>query len=260
MVRQQLFIGAALIAGAAIGYFIQPEPVKPQAHASVDETAPAKLIEDKGESASIAALRARVRELEAKLAQAHASDEELVSNTVERLEVARRDRRPEGGQRDWMAELKERDPERYVQMTNNFARWRQERRSQQAERASFLASVDTSRMSAGARKTHSAFQSLLERREALEEKMHNPDLAFDERRELMSEMQSIRHELNETREAERKVLLNEVARAVGLEGAAASELVQTIGGVYEATEDGHRGPGGGPGRGSRRGMQPPRGR
>lgn len=260
MVRQQLFIGAALIAGAAIGYFVQPEPAKPQVRASVDETAPAKLIEDKGESASIAALRARVRELEAKLAQAHASDEELVSNTVERLEVARRDRRPEGGQRDWMADLQKRDPERFAQMTNNFARWRQERRSQQAERASFLASVDTSRMSPAARKTHAAYQDLLARREALEEKMHNMmDLSEEERREVFGEMASVNREMHETRSAERKVLLDEVARAVGLEGAAASELVQTIGEVYEATGDGHRGPGGGPGRGSRRGMQSPRG-
>lgn len=257
MVRQQLFIGAALIAGAAIGYFVQPEPAKPQVATSADETTSAKLIEDRGDSASIAALRARVRELEAKLVQARDNDEELVSNTVERLEVARRGRRPEGGPREWMADLQKRDPERFAQMTNDFARWRQDRRNQQTERASFLASVDTSRMSPAARKTHAAYQDLLARREAIEEKMHNMmDLSDEERREVFGEMASVNREMHETRSAERKVLLNEVARAVGLEGDAASELVQTIGEVYEATEDGRRGPGRGPGRG----MRPPRGR
>lgn len=257
MVRQQLFIGAALIAGAAIGYFVQPEPAKPQVATSADETTSAKLIEDRGDSASIAALRARVRELEAKLVQARDNDEVLVSNTVERLEVARRGRRPEGGPREWMADLQKRDPERFAQMTNDFARWRQDRRNQQTERASFLASVDTSRMSPAARKTHAAYQDLLARREAIEEKMHNMmDLSDEERREVFGEMASVNREMHETRSAERKVLLNEVARAVGLEGDAASELVQTIGEVYEATEDGRRGPGRGPGRG----MRPPRGR
>lgn len=257
MVRQQLFIGAALIAGAAIGYFVQPEPAKPQVATSADETTSAKLIEDRGESVSIAALRARVRELEAKLAQARDNDEELVSNTVERLEVARRDRRPAGGPREWMADLQKRDPERFAQMTNNFARWHQDRRDRQVERASFLASVDTSRMSPAARKTHAAYQDLLARREAIEEKMHNMmDLSEEERREVFGEMASVNREMHETRSAERKVLLNEVARALGLEGDAASELVQTIGEVYEATEDGRRGPGRGPGRG----MRPPRGR
>lgn len=257
MVRQQLFIGAALIAGAAIGYFVQPEPAKPQVAMSADETTSAKLIEDRGDSASIAALRARVRELEAKLVQARDNDEVLVSNTVERLEVARRGRRPEGGPREWMADLQKRDPERFAQMTNDFARWRQDRRNQQTERASFLASVDTSRMSPAARKTHAAYQDLLARREAIEEKMHNMmDLSDEERREVFGEMASVNREMHETRSAERKVLLNEVARAVGLEGDAASELVQTIGEVYEATEDGRRGPGRGPGRG----MRPPRGR
>lgn len=250
MIRQQLFIGAALIAGTAIGFFVRPQPEKAAETAPAPAPERATRIEDKGDAATLAALRARVRELEARLAKARDNDEELVSNAVERLEVARRDRRREDGPREWMADLQQRDPERFAQMTNSFARWRQERKTQQAERASFLASVDTSRMSPAARKTHADYQNLLARREAIEEKLHDMDLSDEERREVFEEMASVGREMRQTRSAERQVLLREVARAVGLDGETASDLVQTVGEVYEATEDVHPGHGG-PGRGDR---------
>ena len=66
MVKTQMFIFAALISGVAIGYFVKPgESPAPTEPAEVETAKP--LMENKGESASVAALRARIAELEGML-------------------------------------------------------------------------------------------------------------------------------------------------------------------------------------------------
>lgn len=246
MVRQQLFIGAALLAGVAIGFFVQPEPEKePVPEKPKTQSA---VIDDVGESAALAALRARVRELEAQLAASRDEGKAVVSNAVAHLEE------PRG---NWIEALKKSDPARFTQMTNWFAQIRSERKSRQAARAEFLSSVGTSHMSAEAQKTHAAYQELLARREELEERIHQEGLDDAERQELMREMRGVSREMRELGLAERQVLLGEVAYAIGLEGEAAAELVETVGDVIEVTEGasmygGHRGPPpppGGPSRG-----------
>lgn len=84
MIKHQLFIGAALVAGVAIGYFAAPQ--KSSANVETEETYVAKsAIADSGEAASIAALRARIAELEAKLAGKGEESAELIANAVDRL-------------------------------------------------------------------------------------------------------------------------------------------------------------------------------
>jgi len=245
MVRQQLFIGAALIAGVAIGFFVQPEPVSSE---TADEATnkPAALIEDQGENAVITALRARIRALEARLVHQDKEDELLVSNAVARL-VAEKGPQQRKDPKQWMEELKKKDPARFTQMTNRFAQMMTERKNRQAARAEYLSSVNTSHMSAQARRTHDEYQELLARREALEEKMHNPDLSNDARRGLMEELREVSHKMRTVGNSERQVLLGEIAYEIGLEGDAASELVETIQDVVEATDsNAGRGPHGPP--------------
>ena len=62
MIKHQMFIAAALLAGVAIGYFVKDEPIV--AGAPTAEIAPKKSVADKGEEASVRALRRRIAELE----------------------------------------------------------------------------------------------------------------------------------------------------------------------------------------------------
>ena len=247
MIRQQLFIGAALIVGVAIGFFVQPEPEKPEASDPKAEKASAP-IPDRGNAAVVESLRARIRDLERRLSDVRREEESLVSNALVRLDEKRVTHPPQQGSRNnWLEELKKNDPARFTQMTNRFAQWRQERKARHAAHADFLSSVNTAHMSAAAKKTHEAYQDLLGRREALEARLQNPDLTDEERRSLFEEMRAVSHEMRGKGAEERENLLGEVAHAIGLEGEAAAELVETVKDVIEVTEPGfggreHRGP------------------
>lgn len=253
MIKHQLFIGAALIAGVAIGYFAAPAgeeaPPPPQNDA---EYVAKSAIADKGDAAALAALRARVKELEAKLVGDREEDIALISNVVDRV---RGDRRGRGGQNpgEWMENLKKADPARFAQMTNRFAQWRSERLNRQQSKLDFLASVDTSHMSASARKTHERLQDLIVRREEIEDEMHaDPNMSWEERGQVFARMREVDEEIRRLNGEERKTLLNETARELGLGKDDAAALSSTIQDILTVTDNNPFGRGG-PGRGGNRG-------
>lgn len=241
MVRNRIYLGVALVAAGALGYCLHPSE-KADKNSVTDtprESRPAVIV-DKGDEAKVAALRLQVQNLEARLADSRKNEETAVSNAIARVEALRRDRPPPPGGlgRERLEELKKRDPERFAQITNRLAKMHQERRSRQEAKVSFLSSVNTSNMSAKDKETHDEYQELLARREALEEQMQQPEITEDTRHELMDEMREIDHQMRTLGESERKVLLNEVAQAIGMQGDAATELVETVSDVFEATESG----------------------
>jgi len=239
-------IGVAFVAAGAAGYILHPAET-PAHEADASGKRSAAGIADKGEAAIVTALRLRVQNLEARLADSRTSEETAVSNALARVESFRRDPPPGGPGRARLEELKKRDPVRFAQMTNRLAKMRQERKSRQEARVSFLSSVSTSNMIAQDRETHDEYQELLARREALEEQMHQPDITDDARHKLMDEIREVDQQMRTLGEAERKVLLGEVAQAIGMEGDAAAELVQTVSDVFDATEAGGGPPGPPPG-------------
>jgi len=255
MIKTQFFIAAALFAGVAIGYFAKPSDAVP---ATKDESYVAKKsVADKGEASSVKALRKRIAELEKLLAASGEKSEVAISNAVaEAVKNAPPDGRPRGNPREWLENLKKTDPARYTQMTNQFAQWRARRADQARTKMDFLSSIDTSHMSAGAKKTHNALQELIARREEIEEQLHQPDISDADRDALMREMWSTHHELQRLNGEERKNLLEETARNLGFEGQDAQEISVTIQDVIQATDTwsgGHRRhgppPGGGHGPG-----------
>ena len=253
MIRSQLFIAAALLAGVAIGYFTAGAP----APSVKEESSPVerKVISDKGEDASIKALRRRIAELERMLAEKDDKSEIAISNAVAEAVQSRPPEPPRQNWRERMEEMKKSDPERYTQMTNRFAQWRRSRSEQARDKIDFLSSIDTSRMSAGAKKTHAALQDLVAKREEIEQQLQSPDLSDDERGRLMGELHSTHRELMRLNGEERKNLFEETARNLGFAGEDAKEFSATIQDVIEATDSGfgfhhggHRGPPpGGPG-------------
>jgi len=248
----QLFIAAALFAGVAIGYFAKSsDAVMPAEDAGY--VAKGK-VTDKGESASVKALRKRIAELEKLLAEKGRASEAAISNAVaEAVKNAPPFGRPHGNPREWMENLKKTDPARFAQMTNRFAQWRQRRAERARNTIDFLSSVDTSNMSAGAKKTHDELQDLIAKREELEEQMHQEDLTEDQRHRLMEQMRETDRAVRKLKGEERTNLIEETARNLGFEGDAVKEISATLQEVIEATDSGRGGfgppPGGGPGGG-----------
>ena len=253
MIKHQMFIAAALLAGVAIGYFVKDEPIA--AEEPTVEVVPKKAVADKGDESSVKALRRRIVELEKLLAEKDGKSEIAISNAVAEAAKARPPAPPQQNWRERMEEMKKNDPERYTQMTNRFANWRRSRAEQARNKIDFLSSIDTSHMSAGAKKTHNALQELIARREGIEQQLQSPDLTDEERGKLMGELHSTHHELMRLNGEERSNLFEETARNLGFEGEDAKEISATIQEVIRATDagwgghhGGHRGPGGPGGR------------
>jgi len=235
----------ALVCGVAIGYMFNP---------AVEETAPTKsvrtesAVRDAGDAASLQALRARIAELEAKLAkrgeESGERSEEKVAENADRGE--RRDRRgPFGGMspKEWREKMKKENPEQYAQMTNGIARWRAERMSRAQKKVDFLSSIDVSKMSPAARRTHTELQGLIAKREEMEQKMHEMEdsdegLTHDERREMWQEMHQTDQQIRELNSRERENLIVEAAKNLGFQGQEASDVAETFQEIIENTEGG----------------------
>ena len=245
-----------LLVGAAIGYIVAPSSPAPAPEpAAKVEGAQRPSAEDGEERTSNRALRARIRELEATLAK-HGVEVEKREEEPRREGQERRNRDMRAGMERMMQE----NPERYAQMTNGIAQARQRRLEQVQSKMDFLSSVDTSKMSPEARKTHESLQDMIAKREELEEKMRGAmNMTGDERRTVFEEMRATDGAIRELNRAERENLLVTTAETLGFQGDEATEFVDTIKGIYKSTENSGRGGvgpggfGGGRGPGGRRG-------
>lgn len=230
--KPQLFIAAALLVGVAIGYCAKPQDPPP---APAEKAVPAgkAMPADKGAAATIAALRARIADLEARLAADVQRPAPAPTNVPA---AAAQVRAPQDGWRQHIENMKKNHPEQYAQMTNRMAQFRQRRLEHAQSRIDFLSSLDVSRMSASARKTHEELQAMIERREEIESRLHQPDLSGDDRRALFEEIMQTERELERLNRRERENLLKQTAADLGLKGAEAAELTATVKEIIEATE------------------------
>ena len=236
-------VAIALLAGVALGFcFGVTTSTTPEQAKEEGPKAAKRPLADAGEAASVRALRARIAALERQLADAKAKQP---TNEAEKVVSQDGPRPPRGGgPREWLESMKKDDPKRYVQMTNRFEQFRRRRAERQQRNLDFLSSVDTSRMSASAKKTHAALQEAIALREQLEAKMHQEDLSDAERRALFEQMRESEHELRNLRRAERDNLFETTANTLGFEGDDAKEIVDTLKEVIESTESSwrHMGP------------------
>lgn len=252
----------SLLVGAAIGFCLgpmsSPAPAPEPEQKSESEQAKQPDRGDHGERAANRALRARIKELEDMLAKQGVEVEEMKDESSRR---ERRDR-PRDFRAD-MERLKKEEPERYAQITNSMAQFRRHRLERAQSKIDFLSSIDTSRMSPAMLKVHSDLQDMIEKREAVEEKMRGfMDMTEEERREAFQEIGEIDGKIRELSRAERDNLLVQTAEALGFQGDDAAEIIDTVKSIYEATDSGWNwgGPGGGGRRGGRGGHGGPGGR
>ncbi|MBQ0032893.1 MAG: hypothetical protein KBT68_08840 [bacterium] len=255
MIKHQMFIAMALFVGVAIGYFVKDEPVAADEPAA--EEIAKKPVADKGEAASVKALRHRIAELEKALAEKDGKSEIAISNAVAEAMKNRPPEPPRGNWRERMEEMRKNDPERYTQMTNRFSNWRRSQAERARNKIDFLSSIDISHMSAKAQKTHEDLQDLIARREEIEQQLQDPNLSDEDRGKLMRQLWESHGELQRLNGEERKNLIRETARSIGFEGEDAKEFSATIREVIEATDSGwdgrrhHGGPRGPGGHGGR---------
>jgi len=248
---------AALIAGAALGYCLAPSQgaAEPEAKPAAEEPR-RRLLPDAGAEEQLKALRSRIKELEKAIA-----DSQKQSEQAQEVQVEEPRRRGPGGNGPNWKEMRERleqwkkdNPEEFARMEKRRQEFMQERARRAQSKLDFFASIDTTRMSKSARATHEELQGLIARREEIESKLFSTDTPDEEREQLFHEMHETDRSIRDTNEQERQNLLRLTAEELGLTGSDATEVVDTISEIYEATSGGFGGPGpGGPGRGRWRG-------
>lgn len=231
-------IGAAmpaLVAGVAIGYFAaglvdggETEVAAPQKK----ETKVVKVgLEDKSD---VAALRARIRELE------RANRDEKTEVAVNEAGGERPRREGPRNPGEWIENFRKSNPERYTQITNRMASWSAERKQRANSRLEFLASVDTSTMSAAERKNHNRLQDLLMEREDVQAKLEaafaSGDFMNENNRELMTSMRELSQEIDELNTSERDLLIKKTAEALGFQGEDVGEISSTMKQIIDSTE------------------------
>ena len=243
----------ALLAGAAAGYcvgrYAMPSPAsaevsdgKPrhsQRAAAGDDTEK-KILRER-----VAAQDARIRELETQGRPEEGPGEKQPATAArEGTRPPRRDFRAE------MERLRVEEPERYAQITNRMARFRQQNLERAQSKMDFLASIDTSTMPQAAREAHTALMDLIERRAEIDDKFRNFGAMTDEeRRAAFDEMREVDGDINRLNKTVRSNLLRQTAKELGLNGEISKDFVDTVTGIIDATESGHHGRHGGPPRG-----------
>jgi len=250
MIKNQLFIAAALFVGVAIGYFVKGDDRGATALPDEDKGyVAASKVGDAGEAASLQALRARIAELEKMLAEKNA--EKPVQVAEEKPQTEARD--APAGPRSIAKEMRERmewmakeRPEEYAQMTNAMARWRQRRIERTHTKIDFLSSIDTSTMTEEQKKNHEAYQDLLVRREELEEKMANQEMTDEDRDDIMRDMHETMHAMRQAAKEEQNTLIDQTVKALGYSGDDAAEVSATFQDILSVTETRGGGPGGPP--------------
>lgn len=224
---------SSLAAGLLAGYFVFESPRAENENIKTERSKKSSIARVDSDS-NVKVLRERILELEERLKK---RETEEVSKKPKDDEKPLKDFAKEilGSFRQRMEKMKVEDPERYQNMTNRFAQFRMQRANIAASRLDFLSSIDVSRMSDEAKRTHEELQGVIVEREALEEKMHNADLTDEERRDLFIQMRQIDNRMRKLNEKERDNLLQETAKGLGFDAKDAKEITGAIKEVIEAT-------------------------
>lgn len=245
---------SGLAVGIAIGVLLTAGNVQPEA-----AVAPVAPVSDagSGDQASVDALKARIRSLEARLARAERGEKQSVtagSEIGKAAVVADEKRSPQneaagmdrghGEFFERMRRLKEDDPERFAEISRRIKEGRTRMKLRSAAAREFLSSIDTDGMSEEQKRVHEEYQQLLVQEEKLRDQVwpqvqdidNPPKLPSEEKRnELMESFRELQHRKHELERAERETLLSQTAEAVGFSGDEARILIDTIRSVYEAT-------------------------
>lgn len=266
MFKYYMFILAALISGAAIGFFFGGDTLPRSAATSSESevTQAESAIPEAGSDALVESLKARIAALEAELAAGHRARRARAEGVSEDGEerAAENRRRGRGNPDERMEAFRRDNPEAYAQMTNRVAEWRQRRVEQHRNKIDILNSINITHLGPEAVETHEGLKALIAEREQVEADLMSPDLSREERIELFRRLGDVDREMRRLNGEERTILITETARELGLDGEQAEAFVGAINDVITATDNdafgGGRPPRGPGGRGGPGGRPPMR--
>ena len=268
--QNAIAVVAALLVGVLLGHFVpQLTATAPEPEAKAGKATEKRRDRNKQHAdhdADLNRLHARIKDLERQLADATGKDAEPEDETPVKPEERPQNpflrdgppRMPTAAEmRANMEELREKDPAKYAQMTNRFARWQESRLQQTNHRLEILAAVDTSRLNAKERQTHEALQDAIVKREELRQRLNpqNEEVTEEQRKATFEELRKLDETMRGLETRERNTLLTKTARSFGVSAANAREMTETIKAIYEATSGSHHGPTGGGPRGGGRGRR-----
>lgn len=198
------------------------------------------------DKAELEALSVEVEELRLRLAERDRKLAEVAERAAtNRNNEGRFFRGGEGRLREAeLAELKEKDPERFQEIEKQRTEFRERIKTAAGDQVSFLESVDVTRWPADQQENHARLLELAASFAASLEQ--SPDAAGDEvsRRQMFEKMR----EAGELMEAERTMLLNDTARQMGFDEKGSKEFVEYIQAIQKATSPRGFFPGRGPAR------------
>lgn len=246
-----LSVGAALALGYGAAFLVHGSG---SAVSSGRETGykAKEAIADKGDDASVRALRARVRELERQLAERFPG-EEVVMPPEQAPKGA--DAQPQESWPERMARLEKEDPARYASITNHMTQWRLRQAERRQARLEYFAGVNTSRMGENAKQIHADLMEALSQQDELERQLHDPETSNERRQELWGQLRELNETTRQLNNRERGNLIAETAKALGFKGEDVKNITSTLRDIIDATDNGWGGPHGG-----RRGHRGPGGR
>lgn len=241
MIKTQLFIAFALLAGACIGFCLAPREeknIKNNPQVQEETSVKTSSIVDKGEQASVSALRSRIKSLEKELAKEREKNALKGTNSEEAVASTTENHLPNVSRFSKMMEnLKKENPEQFKNFMRQVDNFRRIREARAKAKINFFDSIDTSMMSTEAAKTHNELKELVARNHELETELMQEDLSDERRGEIFRELASTRGKMRHLNKVERDNLLGAVATAIGLEGESASDLVSTVNQIVDSTDD-----------------------
>ena len=230
-----------VVVGGGAGYAIRPipEPETVEVEKIVEKTVEREVRVPFGPSRGDRADRGERRRRRPEPETA-ATQEGGASVSVAREE---RGRRP----RDWMERMRTENPEQYAEMTNRFARFRQNQTEQAQRRLDFFEALDTSRMSDGDREHTENLKNLIVQREELASRMADPNLTGEERQQIGQQLGQMQGAIRQENAQVREILFKQFGEDLGYQGEEVGAFAHYMGNIVEMTADTGRGPGGGRG-------------
>ncbi len=237
--KQTIIVVVVAVCGIAGGLFVGNTM-----HQKTDAKALACEAQLKAAEAKLAKSDKRIAELERRLAdaakRAKRAQEEAVKAKADALAAADTAKKGSGEKAesimvkdgDIAGALKKRLPaEQFSQVTNAFSQFRAKLAKRAKNRQDYLASIDTSNMSAKQKANHQRYLELFAKREAAAAKMKGgiPNQA------AIQELVMIGMEMNQVAKDEREMLMGQVASELGIAGDDAAVFTDAIKTIYDCT-------------------------
>lgn len=240
--KQTIIVTVVAVLGIAGGWFVGNTMHKKTYAKALESEAQLKSVE-----AKLAKSDKRIAELEHQLAdaakRAKRAQEEAVKAKSDALAAAATAKK-DGEEKseaivvkdgDIASALKKRLPaEQFSQVTNAFSQFRAKLAKRAKNRQDYLASIDTSNMSAKQKANHQRYLELFAKREAAAAKMKGgiPNQAS------IQELVMIGMEMNQVAKDEREMLMGQVASELGITGDDATVFTDAIKNIYDCTNAG----------------------